>query len=75
MYIQVYMTDVANYGLVIYNRYSSFCRIESNFMKPIHPNFIIGNESFYLNHSILSMILSMTPILKVSTQFLTQKLF
>ncbi|XP_018313753.1 major royal jelly protein 1 [Mycetomoellerius zeteki] len=51
----VYMSDVIGFGLVIYNRYLGFCRIESDFMKPTHPNFTIENESFYLEDGILGL--------------------
>ncbi|KYN19143.1 Major royal jelly protein 1 [Trachymyrmex cornetzi] len=51
----VYMADVIGSGLVIYNKYSGFCRIESDFMKSTHPNFTIENESFYLEDGILDL--------------------
>ncbi|KAG5332390.1 MRJP2 protein, partial [Acromyrmex heyeri] len=51
----VYMSDVVDFGLVIYNKYSGFCRIESDFMKPTHPNFTIENESFYLEDGIVDL--------------------
>jgi len=42
------MADVEGFGLVIYNKKSGFCRIESNYMKPTNPNFTIENQSFNL---------------------------
>ncbi|KYN02083.1 Major royal jelly protein 1 [Cyphomyrmex costatus] len=55
----IYMADVANYGLVIYNGYSNdFCRIESDCMKPTHSNFTINNESVYLEDGILDLYFS-----------------
>ncbi|KYN02082.1 Major royal jelly protein 1 [Cyphomyrmex costatus] len=51
----VYIADITGYGLVIYNRYLGFCRIESDFMKPTHPNFTIENESFYFEDGIIDL--------------------
>jgi len=42
------MADVEGFGLVIYNKNSNFCRIESNDMKPTNSNFTIENQSFDL---------------------------
>ncbi|KYN38562.1 Major royal jelly protein 2 [Trachymyrmex septentrionalis] len=39
----------------IFSDFTRFCRIESNFMKPTHPNFTIENESFYLEDSIVDL--------------------
>lgn len=50
------MADILGFGLVTYdNKDSSFCRIESNYMKPTNPDFIIQNQSFSLDDGILGL--------------------
>lgn len=42
------MADIEGFSLAIYNENSSFCRVESDSMKPTDPVFTIGNDSFTL---------------------------
>jgi len=62
------MADVVGFGLVIYNKKSSFCRIESNYMKPTNPSFTIENQSFDLADGPLGL-----TMIGTSKYFLTQR--
>ncbi|CAL1679839.1 unnamed protein product [Lasius platythorax] len=52
----IYITDTEGYGLIIYDaRNSTFCRIESDFMKPKDTIFITKDKTFNLTEGIFSL--------------------
>ncbi|XP_011706116.1 PREDICTED: major royal jelly protein 1-like, partial [Wasmannia auropunctata] len=54
----VFMADVGGAGLIIHNgRTSKLCRVESDYMKPTEPDFVLANKRYRFGDTIYGLTL------------------